>query len=55
MVASVADLGIPVLAGMVTVPHTTITYHSKVHYTTGLGLLLYPVTAEYEVISGPRP
>ena len=30
-------------------------HHIETHYTTGLGLLLYPVTAEYEVISGPMP
>ena len=30
-------------------------YHIETHYTTGLGLLLYPVTAEHEVISRPMP
>ena len=34
---------------------TGLNTHIETHYTTGLGLLLYPVTAEHEVISGPIP
>ena len=28
---------------------------TKTHYTTGLGLLLYPVTTKHDAISGPMP